>query len=135
MPTRKASILISAFCLTALFHLPLASLADNGVERGTIDFTGNTTLPAPVRAFLDSAIFQHCDLRGVALIQPNFSTFTTDYSEIGVRAVNYRVELVVSYKSGAPSNSIYAEVGSVVSDGGEHTETLTRLDSRICGKP
>lgn len=118
--------------LLALLLAPAAVFADNGVERGTIDFSPVTTVPKPVREFLDKLVFSRCELRGASEIRPNFATETIENSEIGVSAIRYRVDLEVTYKNGDAANYIYADVTLLQGDDGMTDVRLNQLLSRIC---
>lgn len=122
----------AVLALLAVFLAPAAALADNGVERGTIDFSPSTTLPRQVREYLDKLVFSRCELRGASEIRPNFVTETSEAAEVGLSEVRYRVELEVAYKSAAAADYIYADVSHLLSEHGESDVRLNQLLSRIC---
>lgn len=123
---------------TVLFlSLLLASLwlniafADNGVERGSIDFYEGQ-LPSPVKLYLEQLMFSNCDLRGAASIRPNYLSTIQEDNDLGLFSMRYKIELLVSYKNSSETRRIFADLVLFQSESGDSRVDLKELSSPLC---
>ena len=127
-------LLALLFFTASIVSVNQLSLADdgNGVERGGVDYAEGNPIPSYVRKYLDHLIFTSCDLVGARSIEPNFQTETSEFVEIGLNAVRYRVEFVVNYKHGKFKDFIYVDVTGFTTGIATTNVTLNQLESKIC---
>ncbi len=118
-------------CLLATLWVSIA-LADNGVERGSIEYAGDGEIPAPVRAFIEKTMFSSCDLRGAEKIRPNFVFAQHEPMETDVNARRFKIEFAVTYKISARTETIFFDLVMLESPNGEIRVDMSNLSSNIC---
>ncbi len=126
----NSALFLAALCLLAL--APAIAFSDNGVERGTIDYSPNTVVPVPVRAYLDKLIFTRCNLSGAKSVEPNLYSEESEVADFGLQFMRYRFDLIVTFKSGLPPESIYVELAAFNGGGGAYELRLNSISSSLC---
>jgi hypothetical protein len=119
-------------CLLASLWISIVVRADNGVERGLIDYTSQTQIPNPVKLHLERVMFAQCDLQGASLITTNYLQSFTEVNDLGIPATSYLIEFQVSYKNSAELGRISAEVIFFETLAGEERVQLRKLSSPLC---
>lgn len=91
------ALIFSLLVLVAPHQFALAN-DDNGVERGDVTVTENSSIPEGLEDRLESLIFGNCNLRGASAI-------TTSYLKVsdgrldGSRANDYQIQYRVDFKN------------------------------------